>query len=547
MRKIGEKIKTINEKGITLMALVVTIVILIILAVISINAIFGENGLIKNSERAKEEHEKAFAREQLELVLADAFTEKHLNTKYNQDDFLDEFVKNRTQKRGETIGNTAIYDGYAFELDRSVPQLGEYVGKKEELVFPELTASSSNAENKKTSTITIKAKEETNGINKIEILQDGFVIKEYTYDNVKDEITENYETNKNGKYNIKVYAKLTASATVTVEGLIIPVTYTPNGDTTWKKEHSVTVNASEEAEKVKSIKYQWTQTTVEPAENTFAETCDNGSTITKNGITGKWYLWTLLETESGTKVIGRSEVFYFDNQGPEVTLTSTPVSETSFKLDATAKDAETGIQKYEFYVNDELVKTIEIAEESATCTIENKEMGEYNVYVIVSDNAGNETKKTVAAKTKMYTWEKWSVNTSNKYVLGSGENSTMHITDAGVTYYSTTSYTLDRLTGKFYMAGTKITLDRAGKWTAGQYIWKKEDGVKEPDGTTYLMEIVSHPAWDFEASIIKYKTKVEKEYSKGSNQYLDVTSNSSSTYPTNGKSGSYWYVYKGIE
>ena len=41
-----------RNKGITLVALVVTIVILIILATISINAVLGENGLIKRSEKA---------------------------------------------------------------------------------------------------------------------------------------------------------------------------------------------------------------------------------------------------------------------------------------------------------------------------------------------------------------------------------------------------------------------------------------------------------------------------------------------------------------
>ena len=411
----------IKQNGITLIALVITIVIFIILAVISLNAIIGENGLIKNSERAKQEHEKAFAKEQLELVLADAFTEKHINQEYNQYEILDEFVKNKTQGRGETIGDIAIYDGYAFVLDRSVPELGEYVGKKEELVFPEFTASSQNAEDKKSAIITIKAKEAENGINKIEILQDGFVIKEYTYDNVKEEITEKKKKKINGKYNIKVYAKLTASTTVTVEGLIIPVTYKPNGDTTYKKEHKVIVSASEEAEKIKSIKYQWTQTTAEPGEDTFTESCNNGDTITKNEITGKWYLWTLLETESGTKVIGKSEAFYFDNKAPTVTLKSTAISENSFKLDATGKDSEAGIKKYDFYLNDELVKTIETNEKSATYTIENENMGEYNAYVIVTDNVGNKTKKTVAAKTKMYTWDKWSVNAITKYSLNIGK------------------------------------------------------------------------------------------------------------------------------
>ena len=40
--------------GITLVALVVTIVILIILATVSVSALFGENGLIKKAQEAKQ-------------------------------------------------------------------------------------------------------------------------------------------------------------------------------------------------------------------------------------------------------------------------------------------------------------------------------------------------------------------------------------------------------------------------------------------------------------------------------------------------------------
>ena len=43
-----------NMRGITLIALVVTIVVLIILATISINAVVGENGLIRKAQEAKE-------------------------------------------------------------------------------------------------------------------------------------------------------------------------------------------------------------------------------------------------------------------------------------------------------------------------------------------------------------------------------------------------------------------------------------------------------------------------------------------------------------
>ena len=52
MRKINES-KFKNNKGITLIALVVTIVVLLILAGISINALIGDNGLIKGHKMQK--------------------------------------------------------------------------------------------------------------------------------------------------------------------------------------------------------------------------------------------------------------------------------------------------------------------------------------------------------------------------------------------------------------------------------------------------------------------------------------------------------------
>ena len=47
------KRKIVNQKGISLIALVVTIITLLILAVVSFNAIMGENGIIKQSQNAK--------------------------------------------------------------------------------------------------------------------------------------------------------------------------------------------------------------------------------------------------------------------------------------------------------------------------------------------------------------------------------------------------------------------------------------------------------------------------------------------------------------
>ena len=54
MKKENEKTNKKKEEGITLVTLVITIIILIILATVTINAVFGDNGLIKQAEYAKD-------------------------------------------------------------------------------------------------------------------------------------------------------------------------------------------------------------------------------------------------------------------------------------------------------------------------------------------------------------------------------------------------------------------------------------------------------------------------------------------------------------
>ncbi len=62
--KKKNKIKATQEKGITLIALVITIVILIILATVTLNVVLGEGGLIQRAQQAKELTEQAALEEQ---------------------------------------------------------------------------------------------------------------------------------------------------------------------------------------------------------------------------------------------------------------------------------------------------------------------------------------------------------------------------------------------------------------------------------------------------------------------------------------------------
>ena len=125
-----------KNKGITLIALVVTIVILLILAGISIGALTGDNGIINQAHTAKEDTEIASWEEQIDLAIIDA-ENKHINP--TMDDVIDELInkgvidsESQVDKDGVITTNEPVYE-IAGKLDDYVPfGPGKFATKNEE-------------------------------------------------------------------------------------------------------------------------------------------------------------------------------------------------------------------------------------------------------------------------------------------------------------------------------------------------------------------------------------------------------------------------------
>jgi len=64
-----------NQKGITLVALVITIVVLLILAGVTISMVMGDNGVLSNSQKAKYESAKGTAEDSLSAGLSSITTD----------------------------------------------------------------------------------------------------------------------------------------------------------------------------------------------------------------------------------------------------------------------------------------------------------------------------------------------------------------------------------------------------------------------------------------------------------------------------------------
>lgn len=107
-----------KDKGITLVALVVTIIILLILAGITISQL-TESGLFSKAIEAKNETQKMQTKEELERVLMEAAIERQENEEYNSNDFLNQFIISKIT--GSQInGNNVLINNYNFLIDREL-------------------------------------------------------------------------------------------------------------------------------------------------------------------------------------------------------------------------------------------------------------------------------------------------------------------------------------------------------------------------------------------------------------------------------------------
>ena len=114
-----------NEKGITIIALVITIIVLLILAGISIATITGDNGIINKSDEAKIETEISQYKEKLEVIKHGEYADDYT---VNLDKFLDKYAdavkkdkmfqeaKEVTADHTNKVVIVVTKEGYRFEV-----------------------------------------------------------------------------------------------------------------------------------------------------------------------------------------------------------------------------------------------------------------------------------------------------------------------------------------------------------------------------------------------------------------------------------------------
>ena len=381
-----------KEKGITLIALVITIVIIIILAVVSINFIFGANGIISRTEQARLEQNREAARETLGMVLVDALAEKQLNKEYNQDEFLDEFIYER-QPESEVAEEEISLDGFTFELDRSVPQLGEYIGESGNLparirkievtnqTLSEVSVEVSTARAEGASyRYSYKKQEEGSYSEGVE--QEG---NTYTYTNLESQVIYNLRVELIKDGEVVDTDEINVRLGKLVEGAL---TF---GDVTWS---NGTANLAVSTTTENQIQYQ-----IDNLEEAWKEVEDGIIKGIENDSDVYARLW---DGTNGSDYISQN---IEDNEKPVVIIqTEKAEGMTNIPIKAKIKqsDEESGINLEEcrWIFNTNANATLSKEEYTEKFTEELEEInlkatkeGIYYLHVLSIDNAGNETEK----------------------------------------------------------------------------------------------------------------------------------------------------------
>ena len=428
-----------RQKGITLIALVVTIVVLLILAGITISLVFGSNGVIQKAQDSKEQTKIGEMREKLEMAKVPVYADG--NGSYKVQDYWgriesEGLIADKTVDiidNGDGTYEVTTTPGYVFEItvepNKEIAEniiIGECIGKGENLSIGIRVVK------KTTNSIEIEVVRAEGASNfKYSIKKQG---EEYGAAEEKSETRHVFSgLTQGGIYTIKVEATKDGEQQIvekTVQVGEIPLAI--DGDVIWtgNGQASVRIYTEEEGYQIEWQKNgisegSWTREASGVKEKTITGLV-NGDIIYArlyDGISSGKYANIEVRDDivptatiklSGTAVeIGKpltAEVVQTDNES------GININQTKWVLNKEAGNIGTEASKY---TGGTFTKT------SETITIPTTTGGTYYLHVLTVDNAGNK-KEIISEKIEITSvpnyWKKTTSNDPEWYNYGTEVN-----------------------------------------------------------------------------------------------------------------------------
>ena len=379
-----------EKRGITLLALVITVIILVILAGVGISAINSGN-IFGNATNVVEQSKIASKKEEIELVII-----SKMNASIREitiDKIIEALEKkgiinegNSNEETGQVKTNP---DGYIYEIKEKPNGNWEvkYVGKGNlDTTKIKLTTelSTTGITDKVTITVTAKA---SAGMKSIK-MPDGS-IKTYTG---KKEVSETYEVTQNGEYTFTATNNKgeTESKTITINNIL---------------EGTIQISAipSEATNKSVTVTIEWPS----GSENAIKEICSNGEnkyttvsgvkttlTLNNNCVVKARIKNSIAEIKTATLDVTNIDRLAPNTFTPTATTTSNSITVTGSTTDqpATEKYGSSGIAEYYFSKdNGTSWQTNEDKTQTSYTYTELPQGTNYTLKMKVVDKAGNET------------------------------------------------------------------------------------------------------------------------------------------------------------
>ncbi len=379
-----------EKRGITLLALVITVIILVILAGVGISAISSGN-IFDNAINVVEQSKIASKKEEIELVIISKM--KNSVREITIDKIIEALEKkgiidagNSNEETGQVKTNP---DGYIYEIiekpngdwDVKYEGKGELDTRKIKLTTE---LSTTVITDKVTITVTAKA---SAGIKSI-TMPDGS-IKTYTG---KTEVSETYEVTQNGKYTFTATNNKgeNESKTITIDNIL-------------EGTIQISANPSEATNKSVIVTIEWPN----GSENAIKEICSNGEnkyttvsgvrttlTLNNNCVIKARIRNSIAEIKTATLNVTNIDKLAPNIFTPTATTTSNSITITGKTTDqpATEKYGSSGIAEYYFSKdNGTSWQTNEDKTQTSYTYTELTQGTEYTLKMKAIDKAGNET------------------------------------------------------------------------------------------------------------------------------------------------------------
>lgn len=404
------------QKGITLIALVITIIILLILTGVTLNLIVGEHGIFKIAEEAREKQSRAVVYEKVNVMLSEYAAKRYTENK-ELIDFLNE------KKISKEIQNVIDNNNgtYTIEVDGC-----NFTIKERDLSIIEISKTGPNPQ-----------------ISNIKItLEDGITVPDDYSVEVGTKLKINFNSSIAGGQIKSIEPNIpyiTNGTELEKEFTIISTV----GNTDYSKTIIVSLKDKYTLKKPEIILSNdgWTKDNIQVTVNWFNDNENLNKEISLDGgITYKKYNGEIevgkncvikAKISNDTKeAIGEKTIDKIDKLEPN---SFTPgisdlVSSTELRVGASVQDKEateeygkSGIKGYVYYIykDEELIDKSDLINKNSWIASGLSVGEDYEICVTVYDNAGNNitTEKVRHSKLEVYKWAEYKADVKKSYEL----------------------------------------------------------------------------------------------------------------------------------